>query len=326
MLQKLVAKSHLRLKYLSLKAGVMLRKIKLPGFDHVPLLDVVLFFWNGIVNGAISTRASGIAFSFFLAIFPAIIFFFTLIPYIPFENFQAELLLMIQGFLPQAAFTTVEDTINDIVLHKRGDLLSFGFIAALVFSTNGIAAMISAFNATVNSFESRPWIGQRLISLLLAVIFVILVTIAVGMIMFSRYMFEFLQQHHIIQQTATFYLIYAGKWIIVLALFFIAISFLYYLAPAKKIKWQFISAGSSLATILIIVTSIGFSYYINNFGQYNKLYGSIGTIMVVLLWLYINSFVLLIGFELNTSIQNARMKKKHKLEFSEQVRQTKSHI
>ncbi|MDA3779886.1 MAG: YihY/virulence factor BrkB family protein, partial [Bacteroidales bacterium] len=119
----------------------------------------------------------------------------------------------------------------------------------------------------------------------------------------------------IMQTNFTYYFITFGKWIIIIAFFFFAISSLFYLAPAKKTKWRFISVGSTLATILTLLTSLGFSYFVNNFGQYNKLYGSIGTLMVILIWLYFNSFAILLGFELNASINNAKQEnlniKKH---------------
>lgn len=295
-----------RLRYVT---AIKLRKITFPGFDRVPLYDVVLFFWRGIYNGAISLRASSVAFSFFLALFPALIFIFTLIPYIPIDNFQVELIKLLKNFMPVNAYEAIQTTIEDIAMHKRGSLLSFGFIAALIFSTNGIAAMISAFNATILTFESRTWIWQRIISIILVLILTLLITIAIGLLVSSQKLFDLLLNFDWLERNVLFYLLQIGHWIIIFSLFFFAISFLYFLAPAKKTKWRFISPGGTLATILMVITSIGFSYYINNFGQYNKLYGSLGTLIVVLLWLYFNSFVLIIGFELNASISNASLKK-----------------
>lgn len=298
-----------RIKKLRYKTAIRLRKVTLPGFDKVPIYDVALFFGNSMYNGAVSVRASSVAFSFFLALFPAIIFIFTLIPYIPIDNFQIELLKLLQNIMPENAYKSIQSTVEDIAMHKRGSLLSFGFIAALIFSTNGIAAMISAFNATALTFESRTWIWQRIISVFLVLILTLLITISIGLLVSSQKLFNLLIEHDWIEKNIVFYLLQIGQWIIVFSLFFFAISFLYYLAPSKKTKWRFISAGATLATILMVVTSIGFSYYINNFGQYNKLYGSLGTLIVVLLWLYFNSFVLIIGFELNASIANASLKK-----------------
>lgn len=295
-----------RLKYTT---AIKLRKITLPGFDKVPVYDVAVFFKRSLLDGALSVRASSVAFSFFLALFPAIIFLFTLIPYIPIDNFQEELLKLLQNFLPNNAYKTIQSTVEDIAMHKRGSLLSFGFIAALIFSTNGIAAMISAFNATVLTFESRTWIWQRIISVFLVLILTLLITISIGLLVSSQKLFDFILAHDWMEKNLLFYLLQIGHWFIIVSLFFFAISFLYFLAPAKKTKWRFISPGGTLATILMVITSLGFSYYINNFGQYNKLYGSLGTLIVVLLWLYFNSFVLIIGFELNASISNASLKK-----------------
>jgi membrane protein len=273
------------------------------GFDGIPLYNVAIFFFKGIQKGALTTRASSIAFNFFLAVFPAIIFFFTLIPYIPIDNFQQELMNILKDVLPNNAYLSVKETIEDIIIHKRGGLLSFGAIAALYFSTNGINSMIGAFNATYHSIENRKWYMQRLVSLFLVLILFLLLTVAITLIVFSHTVLSYFVQIGLLELDATYYFLMGGKWVIVLALFFFVISFIYYLAPSGKTKWRFISAGSSFATVLSIIISVGFSFFVNNFGQYNKLYGSIGTLIVILIWLYFNALILLIGFELNASIK-----------------------
>ncbi len=283
------------------------KQITVPGFDGMPLYDVGYFFIRALIEGSLTTRAAAIAFSFYLALFPAIIFVFTLIPYIPIHNFQNELIALLESVLPHNAYLTFKSTLEDIIIHQNGGWLSMGFFAALIFSTNGFNSMIDAFNATHFKFETRSWIAQRLIAIVLVFIIFSLTLIAVSLIVMGRTVSEYLVLHKIIQTDFAFYLISTGKWIIVLALFFFSISFLYYLAPAKKVKFRFISAGSTLATLLTIVISLGFSFYINNFGQYNALYGSIGTIIVILMWLYLNSITLLVGFELNASIKNAQI-------------------
>ncbi|MCF8373908.1 MAG: YihY/virulence factor BrkB family protein [Bacteroidales bacterium] len=283
------------------------KKITLPGFDGVPLYDVVYFFVRGLMEGSLTTRASGIAFSFYLALFPALIFVFTLIPYIPIDNFQIELMSLLQSILPKNAYLTFEETLQDIITNQRGSLLSIGFFAAMIFSTNGFNSMIDAFNATKHTIEVRSWLAQRMISFVLVIIIFTLTLTSVSLIVASQWAMDFLVEHEILKDNFTIILLATGKWIIILALFFFSISFLYFLAPAKKDKFRFISAGSTLATLLTILISVGFSYYINNFGRYNALYGSIGTILVILMWLYLNSITLLIGFELNASIKNAKL-------------------
>ena len=282
------------------------RIVTLPFFDGVPLYDVAVFFWRGIVDGAITTRASAIAFNFILAIFPTIIFIFTLIPYIPVEHFQQQLLALLQSILPNDAFQAIQETIKDILMRPRGGLLSFGFLAAFFFSTNGIVSIITAFNGTIHAIETRTWINQRLVALGLAVILMLLTTLSITMITVSQSLMHYLVAKGLLHINLTYYLLVGGKWLIICALFFFSYAFLFYYAPAKRTQFRFISAGGTLTTLLTIITSIGFSYYINNFGEYNTLYGSIGTLVVVMLSIYFNSLMLLIGFELNVSIWTAR--------------------
>lgn len=281
------------------------KKITFPGFDGMPLYNVMVFFWRSIIDGALTTRASAISFSFFMALFPAIIFLFTLIPYIPLKNFQTELFLLIRDIVPANAFLAIEETVQDILTQQRGGLLSLGFFMALIFSTNGLASMMSAFDASLHTFERRTWIGQYIIALVLMVILALLITLAIGLITFGQYLINHLAENNYLNGQFLFYTLVVAKWLVIMLLLFIANSFLYYLAPAKKTKWRFFSAGSTLATILSVFTFFGFSYYINRFGQYNKLYGSIGTLLVIMLLIYFLSLILLVGFELNASINEA---------------------
>ncbi len=282
------------------------KKISLPFFEGVPLYDVALFFWRSIVDGAIATRASAIAFSFFIAFFPFIIFLFTLIPYIPIDNFQNELLILIQDLVPSTTYTTIEQTVEDIITQPRGDLLSFGFFAALIFSTNGLASMMSAFDATIHTIHRRSWISQRITAIYLLIILSVLLTIVIALLTSGQLIIQKLQDKQMLHDQFIIFLLIFGKWLIILALLFFTFSFLYFMAPAKRIKWRFISAGGTLSTILSVIAFVGLSFYINRFNQYNKLYGSIGTLLIILLLMYVMSMILLIGFELNASIHQAK--------------------
>ncbi len=285
------------------------RKIILPGFDRMPLYDVAGFFIRGLQKGAISTRAAAFSYNFFLALFPAIIFFFTIIPYIPVSGFQDSLLDLMQNFIPKNAYAAVEGTLFDIVKRPRGGLLSIGFVMALYFSTNGIHSLIQSFNQTVHSIETRGWFRIRLISFVLVIILSLLVVMAIVLITLGPVAIDFLMQNNIIHGALGYYLIMTGKWLVTLAMLFFAFSFLYYLAPSRKSRFRFISAGSTLATLLTATTSVGFNYYVNHLSRYNTLYGSIGTLIIVMIWIYFNAMIVLIGFELNVSIQNARHKR-----------------
>lgn len=282
------------------------KKIILPGFDGMPLFDVIVFFVKGLMDGAITTRASSIAFKFFLALFPAIIFVFTLIPYIPIENFQTALLGQLHDAVPENFYILLSSTITDIVSRQQGGLLSLGFLMALYFASNGFLGLIVAFNNTAHSIETRKVVQQYLISIVLMIIISLLVIVSTALILIGTGAMNYLMRHDMLNGEFVIFLIKFGKWLVVLLLIFFAISFMYYLAPAKKQRFRFISAGGTLATLLFIATTLGFNFYVDNFARYNALYGSIGTIIVIMMWLYLNSISLLVGFELNASISSAK--------------------
>lgn len=282
------------------------RKIVLPGFDGKPLYDVTLFFFTGISKGYITLRAAAISFSLFLAIFPFLIFLFNIIPFIPIDNFQQSLLGLISELLPRSAYETVKGTIIDIVTRPRSSLLIFNLILTLYFSTNGVNSLIEAFNNSAHVFETRSTIKQYLISILIVIIISTLLIISIGLITFGSEILDLVLPQFI--EESAFYIIFLEflRWVVILALLLFTISFLYSLAPARHARFRLISAGSMLATILIVITTLGFNFYVDNFGSYNALYGSLGTLMIVLMWIYINAISLLIGFELNVSIKKAR--------------------
>lgn len=282
------------------------KRISFIGFDGASVYDVVTFFAQGLIKGSITTRASAVAFNFFVALFPTIIFVFTLIPYIPVNHFQQQLLELVQGVLPITAFNLVENTLVEVVTQRSWGLLSFGFIAAVFFAHNGIYSLIDAFNATYHTIETRRFINQHLIALMLTFLLPLLLTIAVILVLFGHLTLDFLVAKAIIKLNLTYYIFVIIKWFVVICLIFFSISFLYYMAPAKRTKFRFISAGSIMATVMIMVTSIGFSFYVNNFGQYNKLYGSIGSLLALMIWIFFNAIGLIVGFEINASIASAK--------------------
>jgi membrane protein len=282
------------------------KKLVLPGFDGLPLYNVTRFFIVGLTEGYIATRASAISYSFFLAVFPSLIFLFTIIPFIPIENFQASLLVIIRDFMPHSAYEAVRETVEEIVTRPNGGLLSVGFILTIYFSTSGINSLMEAFNNTYHTIETRTWFQQRLISLLLVFILSVLLIIAIGLMTFRTSLLAVLIPEWILKSAFYLTMIRLIQWLIIIAALFFAVSFIYYLAPAKKHNFRFISAGGSLATLMIIATALGFNFYVDNFSKYNILYGSIGTLMIILLWIYFIAISLLIGFEINASIYKAK--------------------
>ncbi len=284
------------------------KKIKPLGFSGLSIYDVAIFFWKGLIEGAITTRASSLAFNFFLAFFPSIIVFFTLIPYIPIADLQETLMELLSVVLPPSTNEVTFNTLDDIINNPRGSLLSIGFILALYFSTNGINSLIEAFNASYHISENRPIIQQRLLSLGLTLLLSFMLIIAIGLIIFGKLTLGYLTDFDIISNSAADLILF-GKWFAIFLMLFFGISTLFHLGPSIKSSWRLFTPGSILATLGIIITSVGFNYYINHFSQYNKVYGSIGTLMIILIWMYFNSIILLTGFELNASISNAKEKK-----------------
>ncbi len=287
------------------KLANFFKKIKPIGFAGLNLYDVAIFFVKGLQEGAITTRASSLAFNFFLAFFPSIIVFFTLIPYIPIIGFQETLMEILSNILPPSTNNATFNTLDDIINNQRGGLLSIGFILALYFSTNGMSSLIQAFNSSYHIRENESIIKHQLLSIFLTAIISALVFLTIILIIFGKTTITYLVDFQLISQNKIVFLNIA-KWIILIFMLFVGITTIFNIGPAIKSKIKIFSPGAILATLFIILTSIVFSYYIDNFSQYNKIYGSIGTLIIILLWIYFNAIFLLIGFELNASILNAK--------------------
>lgn len=283
------------------------QSIKPPGFGTLSLYSVIVFFMEEFLTGSLVNKASSLAYSFMLALFPATIFLFTLIPYIPIHNFQDELLRLVAIVLPNdSASKFFDSNVVDIIKHQNGKLLSVGFLSALIFATNGVNTLMRAFNRSSLIVETRTWLKRRWIALVLTLVISISLLIAIVIMMVGQTAIMFIQSHFYKNMHFWFYIFAFVRWIIIVAIFFVTVSILYRYGPAHKQRWKFLNPGSILATCLAVLTSLGFTYYINHFSSYNKIYGSIGTLIIVMLWLYLNSLIILIGFELNANIDFAK--------------------
>ncbi len=285
-----------------------LQKISIPGSKGISIQELSKSFISGNRRSSITLRASAIAYNFFLALFPMIILIFTIIPYIPIHHFPDLLMENIRTLMPEHVFKTVRSTIDDIIRRPRGGLLSFGFIMTIYFSSNGINSIIDAFNKSAHTQETRKWIKQRMVCLILVLILSLMLFISITLISINTTLLHFLMSKGILKSYFTYYLILSVKWIILMALIYFGNSFLYYLGPAKSEQYKFFSPGSTLSTLLIIITSVGFNFYINNFSKYNALYGSIGTLIVLMIWIYLNALIVLVGYELNAIILDKKKK------------------
>jgi len=278
----------------------------LRGFYPLSLYNVLAFFANEIDQLTMFNRAASLAFNFMLAFFPATIFLFTLIPYVPIKNFQGQLLSLLSTVLPYNAYMAFQNTIEDIVRHHNGKLLSIGFITALYFATNGITILMRDFNKSSLMAEKRSWLKRRLIAIALTIVISLSLLIAITVMTGGEAIIGYLKSHIDSEGHFWVHLVAFSRWVIVIAVFFFSISLLYRYGPANKIKWKFLNTGSIMATTLAVLTTMGFNYYINNFSSYNKVYGSIGTLIILMIWIQLNALILLIGFELNASIDYSK--------------------
>jgi membrane protein len=249
------------------------------------------------------SRANAISFSFFLSIFPSIIVLFTLIAFTPFyKNFNELIRSTVHELMPGSAEQVVMKTIKDLTTIKRSDLLSVGFVLAIYFSTNGVMSMMSGFEKAYKlTFRRYSLIEKRWISIKLSAL--------LGLLLLATIIFGILGNTILTAVTELFKLrlleklgILAMKWLVLIVLLYGSISIIYRLGIPLRKKLPLINPGATLATILSILISIIFSYYVDNFGSYNKVYGSLGALIAFLIWLQFNIFSILLGFELNAAI------------------------
>jgi len=280
------------------------KNIILPGFSGIPLFDVVRFFFIQIQKTSLNERAASIAFNLLVAIPPACIFLFTLIPYLPVKDQLEQLYELIREVIPgKQNNEPIINFLKDFASNEQGGLLSFGFLLALYFSSNAMIGIMRSFNKmNYIGFSQRHAVHERWIAIKLTLILFLIILLSIVALVSRGTVLTWLG----IEDPAIRTIILNVRWVVIVLLFFLTISFIYRHAPAVHKKWKLINPGSILATFMMITFTMGFSYYVANFGNYNQLYGSIGTILILMLLIFFNSLVLLIGFELNVSISSLR--------------------
>ena len=280
------------------------KKLVLPGFEGMSLYHASKFTVEDFFRSDITTKSAAISFRLFIALFPTLILVISLIPFIPIENFQASLLESIYTILPTSASSFLSDTIEDLVTKKHSAILSIGFVLTIYYSSNIINSILSTFSSSYQIQAKRNFLKQRIISFGLMIIITALMLIGFALILVSETQLNYLTQDISGLSDVAIFFIQILKWISVIVLFTISISTLYNVAFIERKRWKVISSGASVATLGIILVSLGFSYFINNFGSFNRLYGSIGSLIVLLLWINVCSTILIIGFELYAKTNN----------------------
>lgn len=283
-----------------------LDNIYLPGFQGASLYSVFQFFFKGIISPKFNLYAGSLSWNFFLAIFPSLIFLFTLIAYIhiPGFNLQKSILLQMDFFLPDDAYKIVRTTVRDIISHQRSGLLSFGFLSALYFASNGVFSMMLAFDSNFNEGEKkkRNFFQKRGKSILITLGISMLILLALSVLISGNLLSVWIIKKKLINKAVMLVFVTVVQFITLSTLVFFIMSALYYFGHSAKERWKFFSPGAIVSTVLSLLATYAFSHYVDGFDSYNKLYGSIGAIIVLMLIIYFNTLCILVGFELNKSI------------------------
>lgn len=279
------------------------KKTSLPGFRGIPLYDVVIFFIAQVKKIGMTERASAISFNLVMAIPPAIIFLFTLIPFLPIsKEFEEGIYTIIREVVPgEEQNANLIHFLQDFINNPKTGLLSFAFVLSMFFSSNAMMGIQRSFDKNYPGFRKRKGLQKRIAALKVTFIIYILVFISVLLLVAQGKVLNLIGINEAWKQ-----IIINTRWIVIVLLFFYCISYIYRHAPAIDKKWRLLNPGSILATVLMLFTTLMFSWWVSRFGYYNQLYGSIGTVLILMALIFVNSLVLLIGFELNVSITSLK--------------------
>lgn len=284
--------------------GFLQRK-QFPGYKEISWYSIFEFFIRWVDKKDLHLRSSALSFTFFLSLFPTAIFFFTLIAYLPLKKSPEEILFFLQGIIPTNAFKIIKSTLVDILKHQRSGLLSVGFVLAIYFSTNGFHSLMNTLNRYGKEKETRSFWKQRMIAIILSVVVSLGILLSVLMATGGNWLIHWLDKMKYFPSKITPSLLFLLNNGIVVMIILTFISCIYYVAPSKHSKWKFFTPGSVFACSVTLITTYLFSIYVNQFNAYNKVYGSIGALIVIMLLIYINTYILLLGYELNVVIEKA---------------------
>ncbi|RYD71875.1 MAG: YihY/virulence factor BrkB family protein, partial [Sphingobacteriales bacterium] len=264
----------------------------------LPLYWIIVFFFRNLHKESINLRASSIAFNLVLSLFPALIFLFTLLPYIPIDNLHQQIMFFLKSLMPASAYETVDTTVTDILAEPRGGLLSFGLLGALWFASNGIFSLMQTFNKR----DKRQFWKKRVIAIGLTFALGILLVTIISLFLLTEFSIELLIYYTTISHKLLALLLMGIRWFLLFVLLVGASVILYRLGDRRSEKWRYTFPGAILASILTVITSGLYAFYVDSFANYNRLYGSLGAMIITMLWLYFNSMVLIIGHEFNRAL------------------------
>lgn len=301
-----VEKIREKLHTLRQRVESVLRLVVIPGFGGVPLYDVLVYFIRGFTQVNLIDRAAAVAFYVFLALFPMILFLFTLIPYFPLQGVTASILEAMHDILPPGTYESVSSTINEIMSIEHGGLMSIGLLLAFYFSTSAVSSFFRGFNMGDKEFGQISFMKMQVYSILVTLMFVVLLLLSIVLIMVGQRLLPILFTKIHLYKGITVFLINLVRWLIVIFALIVAMSLLYHFGDPRSKRFKLFTPGSLLFTGLFIVGTVLFNFYISNISTYNLLYGSIGGLIIFVIWIYFNCILILIGYELNKSIAKAQ--------------------
>ncbi|RDI05492.1 YihY/virulence factor BrkB family protein [Flavobacterium sp. AG291] len=282
------------------------KSIKIPFGEGLTLYHLLELYITGIIKGDISYRAGAIAFSFFMSLFPFALFLLNLIPYIPLEGFEADFMEFVADNVPPNTYGAIEGILKDILSNSQSGLLSFGILFAILLMSNGMNAILSGFQSSLHITIKRTYFRQYAVAIGLSLFFAILLIVTVASIVTIEVVIHSLISRGFLSDDV--YLLKFGRYAILILMVLTITSLLFKYAAKETRTAAFFSYGSVLSTVLFGLTSYGFGIYVLRFAKYNQLYGSIGTLLVLMLYIWINCFILLLGFELNALIHKLKRK------------------
>lgn len=276
--------------------------------ESVSLYDILANIHKNNHRYDIDQRASAVAYSLTLACFPAIIFLFTLVPYIPIDNLDDQIMGVLRELMPRGIYQDAKSTIEDIISRPRNSVLSLGFIFALVASTNGMLSLMRSFDMVYEDEETRGFLETRGVATLLTIVLVAVMFLLIVLLIVGDAVKGIITEWHIINDNWIVSSLSFTRYLVSFGALMLAISIIYRFAPSKGSRYAFVNTGSIISSVLILLSTYGFSFYLSRFTSYNKLYGSIGTMIALMIWFYLLAFLLILGFEVNAGIASAGKK------------------
>ena len=283
------------------------KKMSLPGFQHVPLYDAMRFYIESLGKGIIFQRAAALTYRIFIALVPMIIALFSAISFFG-ESIQQVLLEFIESVVPTYAWTAVSGVVTDLVTRQNGTLSFFMLVIGVYFTIVCMNGILVALNTAYYDEIKRNFIKQIGYSFVLMFVYFIVILIVAMLFIISSVMINNVHERLLggTSSAGYIYIIHAVKWLLIYTTIYMLVSFTYYISPVDKTNYRFFSAGSITCTVLLVILLWVLNVYFSNFTNYNVIYGSLGALFAILLWINWSSVVLLIGYDLNVSIAKAK--------------------